>query len=151
MTKLKILALDPATKCGWATSGASGVWDLRVKKDESSGMRLIRLRAKLDDVHKLVGIDLLVFEASRNMKYGQAVKIAAQLQGVIELWCTDNQIEYAAFSPAQIKKHATGKGNADKQAMIAAAKKKWIDREITDDNEADALWLLDLATSEYNQ
>ncbi len=48
---MKILALDPATHCGWAHScGASGTFDLSIRRDESSGMRLLRLRSKLEDI-----------------------------------------------------------------------------------------------------
>lgn len=146
---MNILALDPATKCGWAHSnGLSGTWDLRVKADESSSMRLIRFRAKLAEMHK-VGIGLVVFEASRNSKYGAAVKVAAQLQAVIEMWCHDNEIAYRGYSPNEIKLHATGKGNADKDAMTRAAFARWPDKKITSCDEADALWLLDLANNDY--
>ena len=62
-----ILALDPATHCGWASSvGASGCWDLSVRRDESSGMRLIRLRAKLREIHAASPITMLFFEAARH-------------------------------------------------------------------------------------
>jgi len=148
--KLQILSLDPATKCGWAhVSGVSGTWDLSVKKDESSGMRLIRLRAALADIKERLGIDLLVFEASRNSKFGNAVKIAGQIQGVIEVWCIDNEVDYRGYSPTEIKKHGTGSGNADKPKMMAAAAAKWPKVKLVDDNHADALWLLDLALQEY--
>jgi Holliday junction resolvasome RuvABC endonuclease subunit len=148
--KLRILALDPATHCGFAhSSGPSGMWDLSVKRDESSGMRLLRLRAELIKLHEKHGIDLLVFEASRNSKFGNAVKIAGQIQGVIEVWALDNGVEYRGYSPKEIKKHATNNGNADKDAMVAAAEKKWPKIKIVSNDHADALHLLDLALSEY--
>ena len=43
---MKILALDIATKTGFATDLTSGVWDLKLKKGESNGMKLIYLQAK---------------------------------------------------------------------------------------------------------
>jgi len=46
----------------------------------------------------------------------------------------------------RIKKHATGKGNAGKAAMIAAARARGFDPQ--DDNEADALALLAWATAQ---
>ena len=147
--KLRILALDPATHCGYAhTNGNSGTWDMSVKQDESGGMRLIRFQAHLLEMFKQ-GVDLLVFEASRNLQYGNAVRVAGQLQGVLELVCTNEGVEYRGYSSKEIKKHATGNGNADKEAMVAAATKKWPKVKIVDDNHADALWLLDLALSEY--
>ena len=150
---MKTLALDPATHCGWAHScGASGTWDLSTRRDESGGMKLIRLRAKLNEIATAEpGLGLVVFEAARHAapKMQGALVHQARLQGVIELWCIDAGIEYRAYSPSEIKKHATGKGNAGKPAVLAAARAKWPDRRIEDDNEADALWLLDLALAEY--
>jgi Holliday junction resolvasome RuvABC endonuclease subunit len=143
---MKILAIDPATTCGWAHSdGFSGVWDLSVRRDESKGMRLLRLKGKIAEVHAATGVDLIVFEASRNSKNMSAVVLSAKFQGVIEAWATEKDVEYQGFSPAEIKKHATGKGNANKDAMMEAARRKWPHETIADDNHADALWILDLA------
>lgn len=147
---MKILALDPATKCGWAHSaGPSGVWDLSIKRDESRGMRLIRFRGKLNEIKDNVGIDVIVFEAARNAKASMqgALVTQAELQGVLKTWCDDNDIDYRGYSPSEIKKHATGKGNASKEAMVEAAKQKF-KKPIKDDNEADALWILDLFVKE---
>jgi Holliday junction resolvasome RuvABC endonuclease subunit len=157
--KLKILALDPATTCGFAHSdGMSGSWDLSIRRDESAGMRLIRLRGKLNEILSAVGIDLVVFEAARNCAPSMqgALVVQAELQSVIKLFCEDNEIEYRGVSPKEIKKLATGKGNANKLAMCAAAKLKWPDVfpgpiEKLDDNQVDALWILDLATSQLHQ
>jgi Holliday junction resolvasome RuvABC endonuclease subunit len=148
---MKILAIDPATKCGWAHSvGASGVWDLSIRRDESGGMRLLRLRAKLNKASEAELPDVVVFEAARHAapKMQGALTVQAELQSVIKVWCYDNSIEYRGYSPSEIKKHATGKGNANKDAILKAARQRWPDVEIVDDNEADALWLLDLAQKE---
>lgn len=116
-------------------------------------MRLIRLQGKLQEIYNAVGIDLLVFEAARNAgpKMQGALVVQSELQGVIKLWCEtkrltgqSGKIEYKGVSPTEVKKHATGKGNAGKPLMVAAAQAKW-GNGITDDNEADALWILDFA------
>ncbi len=141
--KLKCLAIDPASACGWAHSdGASGVWDFSVRPDESGGMRLLRFRAKLEEIRDSVGVDIVFFEASRNLKYGNAVRLAAELQGTLKVWCEDNKIEYIGYSPGEIKKFAVGKGNAGKEPMMQAARERWPDVNIIDDNHADALWIL---------
>src|SRR3990167_1157540 len=108
-------------------------------------MKGVRLVAKLGDLKFNLGIDLVVFEAARNAapKMQGALVHQAKLQGCIELWCCQNSVNYRGYSPTEIKKHATGKGNANKDAVIAAAKIKWQDFS-GDDNEADAKWLLDL-------
>lgn len=143
---IKVLALDPATHCGWAHScGPSGVWDLSVRKDESAGMRLVRLRAKLNEVKESLGVDLLVYESFVNTRFGRATLVAGQIRGTIEVWCLDNGVEYRAYSPNEIKVHATGKAKADKDLMVVRAKIEFKGVDIIDDNHADALWLLRLA------
>lgn len=148
-----ILAIDPATKCGWAhSSGISGVWDLSIRRDESAGMRLIRLRSKLEAIQKAGKPHLIIFEAARHSapKMQGALCVAAKIQGQVEVFCLDNDIEFRGYSPSEIKKHATGKGNANKAKVLEAARTRWPDRAIEDDNEADAMWLLDLAEGEYS-
>lgn len=142
---MKILALDPATKTGWAHScGLSGWWDLKVLRDESSGMRLIRLRNKLDLMYRDAGVDLLVFEAARHAgRMPGAVSVQSEIQGVIKTWCEDFGVDYKGYSSKTIKKHATGNGNANKDKMIKAAEHKFGKIGLSSD-EADALWLLDM-------
>lgn len=145
---MKILALDPATKCGFAFSeGGYGTWDLSVRRDESAGMRLIRLRSKLMEFKD---VDLLVYEAARNAgpKMQNALVVQSEIQSVIKVFCEDNGIEYRGYSPSEIKKHACGKGNANKEKMMTAAKHYF--NFTGDDNAADALWLLDMARREYD-
>lgn len=147
---MKILALDPATNCGWAHSdGPSGTFDLSIRRDESAGMRLIRLRGKLNELLKSQGIDVIVYEAARNAapKMQGALVIQAKLESVIVMFCEDNGIEYRGYSPTEVKKHATGKGTASKDQMIAAAKSKFGVDVGMDDNQADALHILDLFKS----
>ena len=151
---MNILALDPATKCGWACPEASGVWDLSVRRDESSGMRLLRLRSKLNAILSAYPkIDLVVFEAARHAapKMQGALTVHAELISVIKVWCLDSGLEYRGFSPSEIKKFATGKGIAKKPAMIAAAKAAFPSVTILDDNHADALMLYRLAESLYSK
>lgn len=150
MAERRILAVDPATRCGWAhTCGASGTWDLSIRRDESAGMRLIRFSGKLDEIHRGVGVDLVVYEAARHAapKMQGALVVQAMIQGVLITWCEQHGIEYRGYSPSEIKKTATGKGNACKADMVAAARIRW--PNVGDDNEADARWLLELALRDY--
>ena len=143
-----ILALDQATNTGFAlNTGISGVWDLSVKKDESDGMRLIRFRSKIKEIIEEENPKLIVFErpAGRNTR---GIVTSAELQGQIKTLCKDFDIDYRAYSATEIKKFATGKGNAGKPLMIAAAKEK-LGYQGEDDNEADALWILELAKNDY--
>jgi Holliday junction resolvasome RuvABC endonuclease subunit len=144
----KILALDVATKTGFCTETASGVWDFNLKRDESSGMRLIRFKSKLKELIALEEISLIVFERSQGM-HQNAVITQSELHGCLKLYCEENKIEYRAFSPGEIKKFATGKGNANKDAMIKAVVEKY-GKTPKDDNEADAIHLFHLAKDFYN-
>jgi Holliday junction resolvasome RuvABC endonuclease subunit len=144
----KILAMDPASKFGWAiTDNLYGEWDLTTRKDESMGMKLIRFRSKLDELYNLQKFDLIVYERPAG-KHTNPIIHQSKLIAVIEEWCELNKIPYRAYSAGEIKKFATGKGNAGKPMMIESAKEKYDCSKLTD-NEADALHLLHLAKQEY--
>ena len=149
-----ILALDPATNTGWALhyNGrivAAGVWNLKPKRDSSAGMRAINLRTQLNTILKTTnGEPLLVaYEVVARHKGVHAAHCYGGLVSKIQEWCVDNGAEYAGWPVADIKRFATGKGNANKQAMIDAAAKIWNDFGGSDD-EADARFLAMLAASE---
>ena len=149
---MKILAIDPATECGWAHSnGSGGTWNLSVRKDESSGMRLIRFEAKLMEVINSVGVEVIAFEVpsvARGKKANlNGLKLGTKLQAIIErITESTDGMESIGKNLSEIKKHATGKGNASKDDMLVAARERF--GEVVDDNHADALWLLDLIKTE---
>ncbi len=155
----KILALDIATKCGWAHSnGAGGTWDLSIRKDESSGMRLIRFEAKLLEI-MAVGVDVIAFETPTVAQGKRAnmdgLKLGTKLQAIIERLCEKTGgLECLGRNLQTIKAHALRdqpKGSKrDKEAMVAAAERRWPNEVIVDDNHADALFLLSLVTEELN-
>lgn len=141
----RMLALDIAANTGFCTNTASGTWKFALKKDESTGMRLIRFTAKLKEVCALEQINLIVFEQlAIYSKYPNFV--AAEMVGALKLFCAHSSIEFKSYAPAAIKKFGTGKGNANKDLMVSAAKK--YKATITDDNEADAVILYHFAISD---
>ncbi len=151
---MRILALDPATKCGWAHSAhVSGEWDLNPGRDDDWGSRLVLFVSRLNSILGQYGIEMVVYEAARHAapKMQGALVRQAMIQGALVHWCSENGIAYRGYSPSQIKKRATGKGNASKAKVVAAALERWPELAgmLTGDNEADALWLLDLARADY--
>jgi Holliday junction resolvasome RuvABC endonuclease subunit len=110
-------------------------------------MRLIRFKSKLKELIELEQVNLIVFERSQGF-HQNAVIVQSELHGILKLYCEESGIEYRAFSPGEIKKHATGKGNAKKEAMVKAAQEKY-GYLGKDDNEADAIHLFHLAKSFY--
>ena len=71
---------------------------------------------------------------------GSAVFDVAELGGIVRWHLHTLGYEYRIVSPSSLKKAATGKGNADKGAMLAAAIRKH-GYEGSDHNEADAIHL----------
>lgn len=146
-----ILALDIATATGWAhTTAGSGTWMLHAKRDQSSSIRLLNLRLRMEKLIEEHGKPTLIaYESVKHSAGGNAMVVLSELQGVMKMVCEEHHIPYTGYTPTQVKKHATGKGNAQKQHMIDAACRKWR-RPFgdEDENEVDALWLLDLVAKE---
>jgi Holliday junction resolvasome RuvABC endonuclease subunit len=65
------------------------------------------------------------------------------LLAILQAECEAKELPYSGIPVGTIKKRATGKGNASKEEMVAAAKLKWPGEIIVDDNQADALWILE--------
>ena len=61
-------------------------------------------------------------------------------------WAEANKIPYQGVPVGTIKRHIAGKGNADKQAVIDAIRQ--LGFQPADDNEADALALLNWAIAQ---
>lgn len=146
---LRILALDCATATGWATncflSVESGVRRFDLKRGESPGMRWIEFRRWLG---VMLSCDpapqVVVFEQPfiGPMRSGTVAEIAYGMATRVQEMCADAGIEFRPVHNAIVKAHATGKGNAGKPEMLAAAAQRWGRPELTDDNEADALCIL---------
>lgn len=141
---MTVLALDLGTKTGWATRVGgvvvSDVVDLKGGRFEGGGMRFVRFRRWLD----VAGAEAteIVFEEVRAHKGTDAAHVYGGLLAMLTAWCEDYKVPYRGIPVGEIKKHATGKGNAGKDAMMAAATARgWT---FADDNECDARWILDL-------
>jgi Holliday junction resolvasome RuvABC endonuclease subunit len=141
-----VLALDLGTTTGWAYQyyGAviSGTWNLKPGRYEGGGMRFVKFVTALDKLHDAKPIGQVWFEEVRAHKGVDAAHVYGGLMATLTAWCEAKSIPYAGVSVGEIKKFATGKGNAPKEAMIAAVE-SWGYAPI-DDNEADAMALLRL-------
>ena len=148
---MNILAIDPGLNCGYAintTPITSGVLDLKGNRFEGAGMRYIRLRKFLNETRGAGKIDLLVYEEVRRHLGTAAAHTYGAIVGHIQSWCEENKIPYSGVPVGTIKKAATGKGNANKAEMIRSARNAFA-VGIIDDNQADALWLLEYARENY--
>ena len=144
----KILALDIATHCGWATETASGVWDFTLKRGESYGIRVVRFKAKVRELIDLESVEIISYERVAGI-HKAAIIVASEMVGVLHDLCIEKGVLITAYSASEIKKFATGKGNANKAAMVQAAKEKY-GYLGTSDDEADAIHLYHLTNTDLN-
>ena len=149
-----LLALDLGTRTGWALRGSdghitSGSESFRPQRFEGGGMRFLRFKRWLTEVKQCADrIDAVYFEEVRRHAGVDAAHAYGGFLAHLTAWCEHHQIPYQGVPVATIKKHATGKGNASKAAMIAAARARGFNPQ--DDNEADALALLAWAVAQEN-
>jgi len=144
---VSVLALDLATLTGWAHSnGESGVQDFALRRGESPGMRFVKFRGWLNRFLDDIPTEIIAYEQAHH-RGGAATHVLENFVGRVMEIAAERGLETMPRHTAEIKKHATGKGNANKPMMVAAAEARWwID--VIDDNHADALWLLDLVQTE---
>jgi Holliday junction resolvasome RuvABC endonuclease subunit len=107
-------------------------------------MRFLRLKKEIQAAHELAGFKEVYFEEVRGHKGVDAAHIYGGIVAVLTSFCEDLGIPYQGIPAGTIKKHATGKGNSNKELMLSSAQAKWPEQDIKDDNQADALWLLDV-------
>ncbi len=144
-----ILALDLGTTTGWALRGSdghisSGSESFRPQRFEGGGMRYLRFKRWLTDIKQCnASIDQVVFEEVRRHAGVDAAHAYGGFMGQLTAWCEHHQIPYQGIPVGTIKRHATGKGNASKDEMVAAVRARG--HSPADDNEADAIALLYLA------
>jgi hypothetical protein len=141
-----ILALDLATTTGWAlrsTNGQiiSGTVSFRPSRYDGGGMRYLRFRAWLDSMAAdAAGIGVVHYEEIRRHLSTDAAHVHGGLLATLTSGCEQRSIAYQGVPVGTIKRHITGKGNADKQAMIDAVRARGF--RPADDNEADAIAIL---------
>lgn len=142
----RLLALDLGTKTGFAvgTPGCvvTGRWDFSPRRFEGGGMRYLRFRRQLDEIHAVTPIDEVAFEEVRRHLGVDAAHAYGGFLAQLTAWCEDHAIPYSGVPVGEIKKFATSKGNASKGEMIAAVQ-EW-GYSPADDNEADAIAIFHL-------
>jgi len=152
-TRLNILALDQATKCGIAyeligQDPKTKLWDLSKKTSESNGVKWLRFETRLRVFIDTNNIQIIGYELPSGQHMGAKIH-SAKLIAIIEKVAEEKGIEYVEFSSTSIKKFATDKGNAKKEQMVKSAQ-DLLGYDGEDDNEADALWMLHLMKSEMS-
>lgn len=168
---MKILALDTATRSGYAlfASGvtSSGVFDASIRtkatktlEADHSGKRFYLFQRWLREAIRNSRPDLIVYErlVGGASSGGHTTMVQKGLEAIVHIEAfagsENGPIPMWTFSPATIKKWATGNGTLTHESKILVTRMafdKFSDQEWVqtakgpDDNQADALWILDLA------
>ena len=141
-----ILALDLGTHTGWAIrqsdgSLSSGTAHFSPQRFEGGGMRFLRFKRWLHELQTSCSrIDAVFFEEVRRHAGVDAAHAYGGFMSHLTAWCEQHGTPDQGVPVGTIKKHATGKGNANKDEMVSAARRRGYTPG--DDNEADALALL---------
>lgn len=141
--KKTILTLDLGSITGFAIDSPEGF---------SSGTLNFKTKGKFSDrgyasLRKFMGFlnkDNLeiVVEKPHAGRFMAPVRILFGLLAVVKGYCYEENIPYFEYSPKEIKKFWTGKGNASKEEMVLTTKAKH--SYVKDHNESDAIALLHL-------
>ena len=143
---ITVLCLDLGTKSGWALRSAdgsitSGTAEFKHDRYSGGGMRFLKFKQWLNQMLEAAGqIDAIYFEEVRRHLGVDAAHAYGGFLAHLSAWSEQHGIAYEGVPVGTIKRHATGKGNANKAKVIQAV--RLLGYYPSDDNEADALALL---------
>lgn len=146
-----ILALDLGTKLGWAIRARDGrivhgTEAFTPRKSWTPGQRWLRARSFLTDVIVRHQVHAIAYEDVKRHAGTDAAHAYGAFLCLVQMVADSHRTALLPVGVGTIKKHWTGKGNADKDAMKAQAKVRGF--SVVDDNDADALailhWAVDL-------
>lgn len=154
----RILALDLATVTGHATYGAgvitSGSQDFsrypgsRSRPADHTGAPFLRFHRWLSLKIAEDKPEAIAYEETGGFYKGpHTPRIMYGLRAVMLAVAAQHGLPCHGYPNMTVKKSWTGKGTADKDAMMAEASRRFPDLELTDSNEADALAVLHLHLS----
>ena len=125
-----VLALDLGQSTGWALRTAeglitSGTAEFRPGRFEGGGMPFLRFRVWLQELHETAGgIGAVLFEEVRRHIGTSAGHLYGGWLAILSTWCEEHGVPYEGVPVGTIKRHATGKGNASKDEVIAAMRSR---------------------------
>jgi len=150
---VRILALDLSTQTGFATLAngviTHGVADFtrykgcKSRPAEHEGRTYLNFQRWLRERIALDKPSWIVFEEPMgNFKSAAARNVIVGLRGILLSTAAYYDLPLSGIAQTKLKKWATGKGNAKKPDMLAAARRRWPKEKFVCDNDADAFLLL---------
>lgn len=143
LNKRDVLSLDIAEHTGFYSTHEYGTWyfpptERATKKCGSEYEQHHQFYLTVKDFITKHHIKVVAAEDVNVGKSFMAVRKLSEFRGVLYLLCAQLNIPIVFFNVRDVKKWATGNGNADKKMMMEYAIKRWhIDPE-GDDNVGDA-------------
>lgn len=144
----KTLALDLGTNTGWATNALDDILSGHQTFDgEISGWRYLVFKQWLDARLNELNIEHIVYEETFSAD-AYAARVLHGFLAILQYVYAERypdqstRLTLQKVHPGTLKKFATGNGHAKKEEMLNACKKRFGFIPSNDD-EADALWLLE--------
>lgn len=147
-----IFCLDLGTKTGWVLGDKenfySGVENFTPKRYEGGGMRYLRFRRWVFEIIQLsesigANVNEIYYEEVRRHAGTDAAHVYGGFLSHLAAFGDEYEIPYAGVPVGTIKKHITGKGNANKKLVLEAVRALGYNPK--DDNESDAIALYEWA------
>lgn len=142
-----VLALDLGTYCGWAIATKDGAVTYGTehfmqRNKWHPGVRWSNYRAWLSDLIRDKQITAVYFEDVKRHAGTLAAHAYGGYLAMTEMVCQQHNVPMVGIGVGQAKKKWTGRGNAKKPEMIAAAQRRGFKVASDEDDTADALALL---------
>lgn len=138
-----VMAFDVATHCGFYTLGDYGTAHFpntekapkKLGSDYAQHKCFRQWLVNMLTSHKIKAV------AAEDVVFGHFTDFRklCEFRGILFEVCETLNIPIVTFKPSDIKKHGTGKGNADKKLMIKFAEERYKIEVGNDDNLADAI------------
>lgn len=151
MNNQNVLALDLATKTGWAIRLRDGrvlhgMYNASASNSAHEGQRYVNFRRFLVDLIQEHDVHHVAYEDVRRHMSTMSAHVHGGLKAIMLMICAANNLETSYKGVGTIKKHWTSKGTASKKEMIVEAVKRGYAPQ--DDNVADALAILSLTLAD---
>lgn len=159
---MRVIGLDLGSRTGFAWTDdsevridQSGVMDFQLRHYEGGGLRLLRFDKFIAELLDHDGTVLVYFEeviwrvgahGPSKGDLGPGAAIYGEFSGALMMACQRAEVAFEGLKVGQIKKFATGRGNANKEEMVASAKREY-GLATDSDDQADALHILAMGLS----
>lgn len=155
LKRSEVMGCDPATHFGYHSTHESGTWFFPNTESATSKYgpdyhQLKNFREKMMDFIVSNGIKVVASESiDGGCKSWLSLRKLAEFHGVMQELCATLDVPIVYVNQKDLKKWATGNGNADKKEMIEYCEKRWHLTPL-DDNNADAIHIYMYFIKRYN-